>query len=118
MAISKSERKAIRAADGAARKKKRDEAKGEILGARVKMAVGFGGAYLVTQMLPALVPGSAASQGTVDIALAGIGGYFAVTNDGELGDYALGAALVGALQTLDNVGARVSTWLEQRRTAA
>lgn len=106
--MSKAEKEATRLR----KKEERRQAAGEIMEGRFRTALGFAGAYVGTQILPSVAPSlPAGAQGTIDIALAGIGGWFALTDDGPLGDYALGAAMVGLTQTLDNAGTKIQEWL-------
>lgn len=112
MALSKTEKKAAAKAARLEQREKRREAAGEIMSARFRTAAGFGGAYVATQILPAFAPSVASKQATIDLLLAGAGGYFALTDDGEFGDFALGAALVGLLQTFDTISAKLQGWLK------
>lgn len=107
MAISKVQKKAERLAKAEARR----AAAGEVMEARMRTAFGFGATYLVTQLVPSFIPSVSEFQSTIDLVLAGLGTYFALTDDGPFGDYALGAALVGGTQTLDNVGTKINEWL-------
>lgn len=107
MAISKAEKKAARLE---ARERRR-AASGEIMEGRMRTGIGFAGAYLLTQVAPSFAPSLAANQGIVDTLLAVGGGAVALMDDGPMGDYALGAGLVGATQTLDNFGAKIQEWL-------
>jgi ornithine cyclodeaminase/alanine dehydrogenase-like protein (mu-crystallin family) len=78
---------------------------------RFRFGIGFAGAYvaekLAVSMLPSLTPAPDsplnAVGGIVDLGLAAGGGYLAATDRGEVGDYATGAAAVGATQFLDRV---------------
>lgn len=108
MAISKSEKKAQRLAKAEARR----AAAGEVMEGRMRTAVGFAATYVATQVVPSFAPSIAEYQGTIDLLIAGAGTYVALTDDGPAGDYALGAALVGATQTLDNIGTKINEWLE------
>lgn len=83
----------------------------------MRTAAGFAGAYLVTQALPSFAPTLAANQTVIDAGLALGGAYLAFTDDGELGDFATGAAMVGAIQTLDNLGAQIQAWAAARNAA-
>lgn len=107
MAISKAQKKEIRLARAEARR----AATEEVMEARIRTVVGFTATYVGTQVLPNFLPSMAEYQGTIDLLLAGVGGYFAITDDGPAGDYMLGVALVGGTQTLDNVGAKINEWL-------
>jgi hypothetical protein len=107
VAMSKAEKKAQRLE---AREKRR-AASGEIMASRLRTTIGFGGAYILTQVLPSFAPTLSQNQALIDTGLAVVGGAGALLDDGELGDYALGAALVGATQTFDNIGARINEWL-------
>lgn len=88
---------------------------------RFRFAVGFGAAYvgekLATRLLPSLTPAPDsplnAVGGIVDLALAGGGGYLAATDRGEVGDYATGAAAVGATQFLDRVVGAIEGMLDK-----
>lgn len=93
-----------------AREKRRQE-RGEQITTRFRFMVGFGAAYLGTQVLvPMFAPTLAENQALVDGALAIGGGYLALTNPDEIGDYATGAGAVGAIQTLDNIGTKITEW--------
>jgi hypothetical protein len=105
--ISKAEKRAL----AAEKKERRRKAAEEVMDARMRTAVGFGMTYVLTQALPAIAPSLAEYQGTIDLGTAVVGGYLALTDDSEMGDYALGAALVGSTQTLDTVGAAINDWL-------
>lgn len=101
---------------------RRDSIKGDIIEARMRTAIGFAGAYVgeavLVQMVPSLTPDPTsplnAVGGIVDLALAGGGIYFAVKDHGELGDYALGAAMVGSTQLLDRLVGAVTTFIASR----
>jgi hypothetical protein len=92
-----------------ARKELREKYRGERMETRMRFGIGFAVAYagekIAVQMLPSLTPDANsplnAVGGVVDLGLAAGGGYLAVTDDGELGDYAAGAAVVGLTQFLD-----------------
>jgi hypothetical protein len=105
--LSKAEKKAERLE----RKEKRAKASGEIMEGRMRTAIGFGAAYVLTGVLPNFAPAIAENQTLVDGALAIGGGYLALTDDGPIGDYALGASLVGATQTLDTVQGKLQELL-------
>lgn len=105
--LSKAEKKAARLE---AREKRR-EAAGEVMAGRMRTAIAFGATYVGTQvLLPAVSPAIAENQALVDGVLAVGGGIGAVVDDGPLGDYALGVGMVGTIQTLDNIGARIQAW--------
>lgn len=78
---------------------------------RLRFGLGFAGAYvaekLAVNLLPSLTPAPDsplnAVGGIVDAGLAAGGTYFAVTDKGEVGDYATGAAVVGGTQFLDRL---------------
>jgi len=114
MAISKAERRA----QALERRQKRDAARDEIMTARIRTGIGFGGAYILTQILPRFAPQldePAPGGGTstvIDLVTLGGGAYLAFTDDGELGDFGLGAMLVGATQTLDRVTTTIEGWLD------
>lgn len=111
MALTKSEKTAARKAERLEKAEARREATGEVMEARVRTGIGFGAAYVATQVLPNFLPSMVEHQATIDLALAAVGGYFAVTDDGPLGDYALGVGLVGATQTLDTVSLKINEWM-------
>lgn len=92
-------------------RERRRAASGEVMGARMRTGIGFAAAYVGTQVLPSFAPTLAANQQLVDLTLAAAGGYFAFTDDSEIGDYATGAALVGLTQTLDNLGTRIQEFI-------
>lgn len=105
--LSKAQKRAERL-EAAERRRK---ASGEIMVGRMRTGIGFAVAYVGTQvLLPTVAPTLAQNQALVDGALALGGGYFALTDDGPAGDYGLGAGLVGGLQTLDNIGAKIAEW--------
>lgn len=111
--ISKAERRA----QALERRAKREAAEEEIMAARLRTGIGFAAAYVGTQILPRFAPSlvqpAAGSTSTViDLLLMGGGAYLAFTDDGELGDYATGAALVGATQTLDRLTSTIEGWLD------
>lgn len=95
--------KAQKTADRLVRAERRKAAEEEIIAARIRFATGFAVTMGVTQILPRLVPSIAEYQTWIDLGLAGGGLYFGVTDPGEFGDYAVGAAAVGGVQTIDNV---------------
>ncbi len=103
MAISRAAREAEKRADRLQRQERRREAEGEIIEARMRFATGFGVTFIATQIVPRVVPSIAQYQTYIDLGLAAAGTYFGVTDSGPFGDYAVGAAAVGATQTLDNV---------------
>lgn len=113
--------KAERQVQAAANKERRERFWEERQSTRFRFGIGFAGAYvgekLATRMLPSLTPAPDsplnAVGGIVDLALAGGGGYLAATDRGEVGDYATGAAAVGATQFLDRVVAAVETMLDK-----
>jgi hypothetical protein len=111
VALTKSEKNAARKAERLERAEARREATAEVMEARMRTAIGFGGTYLATQVLPNFLPSMAEHQATIDLAIAAVGGYFAVTDEGPFGDYATGAALVGATQTLDTVSSKINEWM-------
>lgn len=88
---------------------------------RFRFAAGFGVAYvaekLATRLLPSLTPAPDsplnAVGGVVDLALAGGGGYLAATDKSEVGDYATGAAAVGATQFLDRLVGAIEGMLDK-----
>lgn len=103
--------KAAKKAERLEAREKRRAASTEIMVGRLRTAIGFGVAYIGTQVLvPLMAPTLSENQQLVDGALAIGGGYLALTNDGELGDYGLGAGLVGGIQTLDNIGQKIQDW--------
>lgn len=105
--ISKAEKKAQRLQ---AREDRR-AAEGEVAIGRLRTMIGFGAAYIGTQvLLPMAAPTLSQNQALVDGALAIGGGYLALTDLGPTGDYALGVGMVGTIQTLDNVGAKITEW--------
>ncbi len=107
MAVSKAEKKAARLE---AREKRR-QAAGEVMVGRMRTLAGFAGAYVGTQvLLPAVSPTIAENQALVDGVLAVGGGLAALADDGAIGDYGLGVAMVGTIQTLDNIGAKIQAW--------
>lgn len=107
MADSKIAKKAARLE---AREKRR-QAAGEVMVGRMRTLAGFAGAYLGTQvLLPAVSPAIAENQALVDGALAVGGGIAALVDDGALGDVGLGVAMVGTIQTLDTLGAKIQAW--------
>lgn len=107
MAISKAEKQRQRLE----RAERRRNAAGEVMEARMRTAVGFAATYVATQVVPSFAPSVAEFQGTIDLLIAGGGIYVALTDDGPAGDYALGAAMVGSTQTLDNIGIKINEWL-------
>jgi hypothetical protein len=109
MAISKADKKAQRLE----KKAKREQAKDEVMAARGRTGIGFGITYLATQIVPAVVPSVAPHQASIDLLLAGGGGFLAFTDDSETGDYAMGAGLVGLTQTLDNIAAKLTEWFSK-----
>lgn len=98
VAISKAKQ-----ADRLARAERRREAEEEVIAARIRYGIGFGVTMVVTQALPRVVPAIAEYQTWIDAGLALGGGFFAVTDPSEFGDYMTGVASVGATQTFDNV---------------
>lgn len=103
--------KAQKKAERLEAREKRRAASTEIMVGRMRTAIGFAGAYIGTQVLvPLMAPTLSQNQQLVDGALAIGGGYLALTDDGELGDYGLGAGLVGGIQTLDNIGTKIQEW--------
>lgn len=103
MAISRTAREAEKKADRLVRQERRREAESEIIEARMRFATGFGVTFVATQLVPRVVPSLAEYQTYIDLGLAAAGTYFGVTDSGPFGDYAVGAAAVGATQTLDNL---------------
>lgn len=101
----------------AARLQKREErrqAQAQITTSKLRTTGAFFGTYIVTQaFLPSMSPAIAENQPIVDALLGIGGGALAMMNDGPLGDYALGVALVGGIQTADNIGARIQQWRAQ-----
>lgn len=78
---------------------------------RLRTMAGFGAAYLGTQvLLPAMSPAIAENQALVDGVLAVGGGLAAFADDGAIGDFGLGVGLVGTIQTLDTLGAKIQAW--------
>jgi hypothetical protein len=115
MAISKTARR-IEAME---RRQKREAAAAEVMESRMRGAIGFAGAYVASAILPRFAPTLSQPVGgttstLIDLGIALGGGYLALTDDGELGDYAFGAALVGTTQTLDRVVTGIETWLDSR----
>lgn len=113
--ISKSQRK-IEAME---RRKRREAASAEVMESRIRGFIGYAGAYVASALAPRFAPSLLTPLGGTtstlfDLGLALGGGYVAVTDDGELGDYAFGVALVGATQTLDRAIAGIETWLDSR----
>jgi hypothetical protein len=106
--ISKAERRA----QALERRAKREASRDEVMEARLRTGIGFAVAYVGTQILPRFAPTLAANQMVVDLALAGGGGYFALTDDSEVGDFATGVALVGLTQTLDRAVTSIEGWLD------
>lgn len=104
-------------------KQRREEIKSDIIDARMRTAIGFVGAYVgekvAVHMMPSLTPDPTsplnAVGGLVDVGLAVGGIYFAVTDTGELGDYALGGAMVGSTQLLDRVVEGVINALDKKK---
>lgn len=93
------------------RKEKRRQAQAEVTAAKFRTTAGFFGAYIATQaFLPQISPSIAANQAALDAVLGLGGGIVAIVNDGPIGDVALGVALVGGIQTADNIGARIQAW--------
>lgn len=118
MAISKQARRA----EALERRAKREAARDEVMGARIRTAIGFSAAYVGTQILPRFAPSlvqpaAGTTSAVIDLLLAGVGGYFALTDDDELGDFATGAALVGVTQTLDRVADGIEAWMDKREAA-
>lgn len=105
--LTKAEKKDLERAERAVRREARREASAEIMAGRMRTGIGFAGAYLLTQTASAFVPSLEEYQATIDLGLAIGGAYLAFTDDGPIGDYAVGAAMVGGIQTLDNVGAKL-----------
>jgi hypothetical protein len=116
--MTPSERKAVKKAERAEKKIKREAAKGEVMEARLRTGIGFAAAYIGTQALPSLIPNLPdGAQGTIDFLLGASGAYFAFTDDGPLGDFATGWGMVGAVQTLDNVGSKLTEWFQSAQAA-
>lgn len=92
-------------------REKRRAAQGEVTAAKFRVGIGFGGTYLLTQVvLPIMSDTVAENQEVVD-GVTGLGlGALAIANDGPIGDFALGGSLVGAIQTLDNIGTKFKEW--------
>lgn len=111
MALSKSQRTALRVE----RRALRDAARDQIQDARLRSGIGFAAAYLGSQVLPVMLPTLAQYQGTIDLVLAGGGLYYAFSDDSEMGDYGLGVGLVGATQTLDSIGTKIIDWWTLRQ---
>lgn len=88
----------------------------------MRTGIGFAAAYVGTQILPRFAPSlvnpvAGTSSAMIDLLLAGGGLYFALTDEGEVGDYATGVALVGVTQTLDRVADGIEGWLDSREAA-
>lgn len=118
MAMSKAEKKAEKKAANEARRKAREQAQAEVVIAKGRTTAAFVGTYILTQVLPALAPQLEPYQTGLDAVVALGGGALAYTNDDALGDYALGAALVGGIQFIDGLGLKIKTWLNNRQQAA
>ena len=93
--------KAERQLEAAKRRQSRIAAREELQGQKVRVGIGFAAGYIGEKIATEFLPNVADT--TIDLALAGGGGYLAFTNEDDLGDYALGAALVGTTQTLDRI---------------
>lgn len=92
-------------------REKRRAAQTEVTASKLRTTAGFFGAYIATQaFLPSISPGIAANQAALDAVLGLGGGIVAIANQGPIGDVALGVALVGGIQTADNIGARIQAW--------
>ncbi len=107
------QRKAEREAQRLKKKAARDAAREEIMEARGRTLMGFGGTYLVTALLPAVLPSTAAYSTGIDLTAAAIGGYEAFFDEGAGGDYGLGAFCVGTTQTLDKIAAAIQSFLSK-----
>jgi hypothetical protein len=102
-----------RKADRAIRAQARDAAQAEIMTARMRTFGGYVGAYVGVNILPEVFPTLKEHETTVDLATAGVGGYFALTDAGPMGDYGVGVAAVGASETLNKVVATIAAWLSK-----
>lgn len=108
-----------KALEKAQRREARRAATAEIMSARVRTGIGFGAAYAGEQILLALFPTLEEFGGGagLDMAIAIGGAYFAFTDEGEFGDYALGASLVGTTQFLDRVVTAVVDFINKNKPA-
>lgn len=105
--LSKQERRDLDRAERAIAREKRREASSEIMAARMRAGIGFAGAYVITQTASFFIPTIEEYQAAIDALLAIGGAYLVFTDDGPLGDYAVGITMVGGIQTLDNIGSKI-----------
>lgn len=111
--ISKSERRA----QALERRAKREASRDEVMAARLRTGIGFAAAYVGTQILPRFAPTftqpvAGTTSTIIDLAVLVGGGYLALTDDSEIGDFATGAAMVGLTQTLDRAVSGIEGWLD------